>query len=355
MDRILLVRLGALGDLVHGLPVAAALRRAWPKARIDWLVSAKHVELLNLVPVLDRRLAVNDRGGADRGASLLAVVRELRRSWYDVAIDMQGLIKSAALARFSGARCVVGFSRRHVREPLAAAFYTDRQDPGGFSPFTARGVQDGSPVQHVVHLNLSLLTPLGVLPGPLEFPIGPVESQVARQVQESVGGPYVLLNPGAAWPNKRWPADRFGALAAAMFARHHLRSVVLWGPGERALADAVVAHAGGAAMASPETRVADIVALARGATLMVSGDTGPTHIAAAVGTPIVGLFGPTRPERNGPWAAGDIAVSRAASCECHHRRRCVRATMCLMDVRVQEVLDAVARRIGSLGKGAADG
>jgi ADP-heptose:LPS heptosyltransferase len=120
---------------------------------------------------------------------------------------------------------------------------------------------------------------------------------------------------------------------------------VLWGPGERELADAVVSQAGGAALATPPTAIRDLVALARGAVIMVSGDTGPTHIAAAVGTPIVGIYGPTRPERNGPWRPEDVTVSRAATCECHHLRRCRRARMCLLDIEADEVVAAVDARL----------
>ena len=107
----------------------------------------------------------------------------------------------------------------------------------------------------------------------------------------------------------------------------------------------MVAGAAGAAILSPQTSIADLVALARGASLMVSGDTGPTHIAAAVGTPVVGLYGPTRPSRNGPWSDRDVTVSRDAVCECHHLRRCRRETMCLMDISVEEVMDAIKRRL----------
>ena len=119
MSRFLLVRLGALGDIVHGIPVAAALRRAVPSARIDWLVSSRHREILDLVPVIDRRLVVNDRTGAGAGMPLIAAIRELRRTHYDVTIDLQGLIKSALAARASGASRVVGFASRYLREPLA--------------------------------------------------------------------------------------------------------------------------------------------------------------------------------------------------------------------------------------------
>ena len=347
--RLLLVRLGALGDIVHAIPVAAALRRAFPSARIDWLVSARHREILDLVPVIDRRLVINDRaknGSLDSsgseggsGTSLRGAIAELRRARYDVAIDLQGLMKSAILARASGATRVVGFAASYVRERLARLFYSDVYDPG------SRGVRDQAGTRHIVDINLGLLTPLGITTALAEFPIDQVTSPVARAVAEQTSGRYALLNPGAAWPNKRWPPDRLGAVARALRERHELRSAVLWGPHEETLAQAVVAASDGAAILAPETTIADVVALSRGAALMVSGDTGPTHIAAAVGTPIVSLFGPTRPQRNGPWSPKDIAVSRDAICECHHLRRCRRSSMCLLDIQVDEVASAIDRRL----------
>jgi ADP-heptose:LPS heptosyltransferase len=201
----------------------------------------------------------------------------------------------------------------------------------------------------VVEINLGLLRPLGINPGAPEFPIEHVDSAVARAMLERSGGRYALLNPGAAWPNKRWPAGSLAAIARSLRERHGLMSVVLWGPGEREIADAVIAQAGGAALLTPQTSIADVVALARAALVMVSGDTGPTHIAAAVGTPIVGIYGPTRPERNGPWLPDDVTVSRAGVCECHHLRSCKRARMCLEDIEVGEVLAAVERRLASAG------
>ena len=341
MSKFLIVRLGALGDIVHAIPVAAALRRAFPGARIDWLVSAKHHEILDLVPVIDRRLVVNDRGGSAGGATMFAAVRELRRTHYDAALDLQGLVKSAAVARMSGAARVIGFSSRYLRERLARPFYTEVHDPGGGA------IRDRASSRHVVHVNLGLLGALGVDTAAPEFPLEDVPSAIADAVREATGGSYALLNPGAAWPNKRWPPARLAAVAAALADRHGLRSVVLWGPGERELGEEVVAASGGAALLSPQTSIADLVALARGAAVMVSGDTGPTHIAAAVGTPLVGIYGPTRPERNGPWRPADITVSRADSCDCHHLRRCRRDTMCLMDIAALEVLDAVERRLAA--------
>jgi heptosyltransferase I len=120
---------------------------------------------------------------------------------------------------------------------------------------------------------------------------------------------------------------------------------VLWGPREEPLAQEVVAASDGAAILTPQTTIADLVALGRGAMLMVSGDTGPTHIAAAVGTPIVSLFGPTRPQRNGPWSPKDVAVSRDTICQCHHLRRCRLPSMCLLDIQVDDVLSAIDRRL----------
>jgi heptosyltransferase-1 len=370
VTRFLIVRLGALGDVVHAIPVAAALRRAFPNARVDWLVSAKHREILDLVPVIDRRLAIEDRSSALRHAqrrpdpcrettipgrgepvetrvqtsgatSFLAAIRELRLGRYDVAIDLQGLIKSAVLARSSGAPRVVGFSTRYARERLARLFYTDACDPG------RGGLYDPRETRHVVEINLGLLEVLGITVAKPEFPIEEIDSEAACRVRQQTGGPYALLNPGAAWPNKRWPSMRLAAVAAELRSRHDLMSVVLWGPGEEALAAEVVAGAGGAAVLSPRTTIADLVALARGATLMVSGDTGPIHVAAAVGTPIVGIYGPTRPARNGPTSPHDVTVSRDAICQCHHLRRCKLDRMCLLDIGVAEVLGAVERRLSA--------
>jgi heptosyltransferase-1 len=183
--------------------------------------------------------------------------------------------------------------------------------------------------------------------GEPEFPIEQVESAVAARAREQTGGRYALLNPGAQWPNKRWPPPRFGRVAEALRKRYGLMSIALWGDGERALADEIVAHADGAALASPAASIADLVALARGAALMVSGDTGPLHIAAAVGTPVVGIFGPTRPTRNGPWSPDDVTVSRADVCQCHHLRQCRRERMCLLDIEVPETLEAIELRMAA--------
>jgi lipopolysaccharide heptosyltransferase I len=326
--RILVVRLGSLGDLVHALPAVAALRRAHPDAEIDWLVDAPHREWLALVPVISSTVTLTGR----TARAWLSARRALRARRYDVALDFQGLIKSGALARLSGAARVIGFDRASAREGAAAVFYGERVEAEG---------------GHVIEKNLRLAARFGARTDVREFPIAPVVSPALEAVRASLAAPFALLNPGAAWPNKRWPPASFGRIAAHVRDRHGLRSVVLWGPGEEEVAQAVVSASAGAAIVAPATRLADIVALAREARLMVSGDTGPTHIAAAVGTPIVAIFGPTDPMRNGPWDAADITLSRYDGCICHYERRCRRADWCLATIGVDEVVAAVDRRIAS--------
>jgi ADP-heptose:LPS heptosyltransferase len=261
------------------------------------------------------------------------VLGRLRRTRYDAVIDLQGLLKSATLARLVGARRTIGFPASHLREPQARFFYTDTPDPG--------------PATHVIEKSLGLLRALDVHQADVRFPLRIPRTTAAAGITARLGSEgYVLLNPGAAWPNKRWPAARFGAVAAAIGREHGLRSVVTWGPGEESLAAAVVAASLGTAEAAPPTRIADIVAIARGARLMVSGDTGPLHVAGAVGTPLVALFGPTLPERNGPWASADVTLSRVATCSCFYERRCKNAAPCIDDIAVDEVVQAVRRRLG---------
>jgi heptosyltransferase I len=332
MLRALIVRLGAIGDIVHALPVAAALARRWPGVELEWLVERRHRALLDLVPCVTVVELESRRVGGERGWS--GVLRRLRRAGYDAAIDVQGLVKSAVLARGSGAARVIGFSRPHVRESAAAWLYTEGVDVTG--------------AVHVIDRNLALLRPLGIETTTREFPLAlPAPSGHVQDAVDEIADPFVLINPGGNWPNKRWPAERFGALAARLRDGAGLRSMVLWGPADAALADAVVAGSGGAAVRAPRTTLVDVMHLARAAALLVSGDTGPLHLAAAVGAPVVGIYGPTDPARNGPWDPRDVSVSRRARCECFHLRRCRAREWCLLDLGVEEVAAAVTVRLGA--------
>lgn len=326
--NILLVRLGALGDVVHAVPAAAALRRAFPAARIDWLVEAKHRDIVDMVTSIDRTIAIERRsfGG------WLDVTRELRRTAYDVAIDLQGLLKSAVLARGSGAARVIGFSIFHLREKTARPFYS-----------TTAPAEGG----HVIQKNLRLLGTLGIDDRTIEFPLRHLPSSALDALRARVSGPFALINPGAAWPNKRWPPKRFGAIASFLHDVAGLTPVVLWGPGEELLRDAIVASSSGTAVAAPATRVADLVALARAAALVIAGDTGPLQIATAVGTPVVAIFGPTDPARNGPWSDADVTVSRFEACGCQYDRRCHAREWCLSSLETAEVCAAIQQRLAA--------
>lgn len=358
MNRILIVRLSALGDIVHAMPVLSALLRQWPAARVDWLVEEAYAPILSLAAGLHRRVIVRGRTGRETADSIsfagaLGLARAaayLRSQHYDAALDLQGLIKSAVWARLSGARRVIGFDRAHLREPHAALLYTETVVP--------------QEAPHVIRKNLSILKALGlqapdVASGFLsagalaktvsrtDLPPNPVAGAAIDDAIAAAGGArrYIVLNPGAAWPNKRWPADRFGALALALLERQGLRSLVTWGPAERDLATAVCRESSGAAQPAPPTSIAGLAVLMRDAALVVSGDTGPLHIAAAMGAPIVGLYGPTWPERNGPWDPDDEVISRADACVCHHKRQCLRGAPCIDDIAIGEVIDAAERRL----------
>jgi lipopolysaccharide heptosyltransferase I len=321
VTRLLVVRLGALGDIVHALPAFAACRRTWPEARIDWLVEARHRAVLDLVRGVSHIVEIDTTGAL---SAVPGRMREVRAARYDVALDLQGLIKSAVLARWSGAARVVGFDRAALREPLAALAYSETHAVGDAG--------------HVIRKNLALAAAMGADTSRIEFPLAVPDTTVP-------GPPYAVLNAGGGWPNKRWPVDRFGALAAWLRERHGLRSLVLWGPAERELADSIASASDGAATPAPPTTIGDVLALSRGARVFVSGDTGPLHLAAAVGTPIVGLFGPTSPARNGPFAPGDVTISRFETCVCHHERRCRRATPCIDEIALADVQQAVTRRL----------
>ena len=329
--NILIVRLGALGDIVHTIPAAAALRRAHPTARIDWLVDARHREMVDLVRVLDTVVTLE----APTVGGWARAVRDLRAAAYDVALDFQGLMKSAVLARASGARRIIGFSIWHLREKTARPFYSE--------------VDQAQADEHVIHKNLHLLRTLGIQSSTIEFPLRSTPSLAVDDVRRELGeAPFALLNPGAAWPNKRWPPDRFGAVASFLRDVRGLRSLVLWGPGEAPLAHAVVEASNGAALLAPPTSFRDLLELSRVAALVISGDTGPLHIAAAAGAPIVALFGPTDPRRNGPFAPEDLVVSRYESCRCHYQRRCRNAAWCLADAGVTEVTAAIQQRLSRI-------
>ena len=342
--RILFVKLGSIGDVVHTLPALAAVRRGVPGSKISWVVERRAAEILRDNPLLESLIEVDTKGLRRwplSGETLPATRRQLRRlraSPFDLAVDFQGLLKSALVSRLSGARRRAGFAREQLREPAGRFLLTDT--------FKVQ------PRLNVIRQNIALASAaLGVeLPcasETLEFPIhvSPAHAREAEEVVQTVGERFTILNPGGGWPTKLWDASRFGELADALLVRHGLRSVVTYGPGERELAERVVAasRTGAARAASPSLK--GFYALARRAAVYVGGDTGPTHLAVAAGAPVVGLFGPTEWWRNGSPREEDICVERT-DIDCRvdcHRRACSR-WVC-MDVGVGQVAAAVGERL----------
>ena len=344
--RILIVKLGSIGDIVHTLPALAALRAGMPNAEISWVVERQSSEILRDNPLLDRLIEVDTkalRRGLMSGETLRAPRQQLRRlraSAFDVALDFQGLLKSASIARLSGARRVFGYSRTGLREPASAIFLSKR-------------VTVPKKI-HVIRKSLLLLRDaLGVAipeePRAFSFPIE-VEFKdlaAAEQAATDAGGNYAILNPGGGWPTKLWSVDRFGKLADLLWSTYGITSLVTHGPSENELAESVRQSANSGKALPVNLSLKAFYSLARGARVYVGGDTGPTHIAVAARTPIVGLFGPTEWWRNGSPMPEDICVERN-EIDCRvdcHRRSC--SKWICMDIEVERVMEAVERRIGA--------
>jgi lipopolysaccharide heptosyltransferase I len=342
--RILIVKLGSIGDIVHTLPSLAAIRRALPRAEISWAVERRAAEILRDNPVLNRLIVIDTkvlRRWPVSGETLLATRQQLRRlraSPFDLAIDFQGLLKSATIARLSGARRRFGFGRAALREPA--------------SRLLLNGAVEVPRHTHVIRKNLALIAgALGIeVPGDagkFEFPlhVSREQEREAVEIAARAGERFAILNPGGGWPTKLWDAGRFGALADELLLRHGLRSVVTHGPGERELAERVAqaSRSGACVVACPTLK--GFYALALRAAVYVGGDTGPTHLAVAAGTPVVGLFGPTEWWRNGSPREEDICVERTnigCRTDCH-RRACTQ-WVC-MDIEVERVRSAVDERL----------
>jgi len=331
--KALIVRLSSIGDVVHTLPVLAALgKQGW---QADWIVQPAARPLLEAHPGLGRVFPV-PRSALSVLRSARGLLRDVREQRHDVAFDLQGLWKSAAWARLSGAGRVVGYGRPWRREPLSALLVREPWD-------------QPPQVQHVIDKNLALLRAVGIdAIGLREFPLpdwGEAAGAARSAVRDLGLADFAILNPGGGWPGKLWSPEGYGAVARGLRERR-LRSLVTWGPGEERLADRVVAASGGAAVKCIPTTLVEYVELARRARLVVAADTGPLHIACAVGTPVVGIYGPTDPARNGPFSPQDAVVRRTPLCSPCHRRRCAVHEGVMDAITAPEVLQAAERRLG---------
>jgi heptosyltransferase-1 len=326
---ILLVRLGSLGDIVHALPAAAALRDTFPGARIDWVVDRKWSRLLEGNPDLTEVITL-DRSSP---AGIAGVVSRLRANKYTCAIDFQALYKSALISFGSGAPRRIGFHSSYAREGLAAFLYTERYNPSG---------------PHKVDHNLTLVQAFGARKTTPRFPLTIVpedEQEAARALSGSSLNEYFVLNPGGGWRSKCWPAERYGELHQKLARRHGWRGVVTIGPGEEGLAQQSIAAAGQPAPIPMLLGLGPLLAVLRRAKFIISADTGPLHLAAALGTPAIGLYGPTDPARNGPYSSGDVIVRNPRFSETTYNRG-ASYSPAMLSITVEQVLEAVERRVG---------
>jgi lipopolysaccharide heptosyltransferase I len=342
-DSILVVRLGAMGDIIHTLPAVSALRAAFPHATLGWLVEERWAELLCTLryprsgkrspqrPLVDRVHSVNTAGWRKAPFSFntwqqIAVgLSELRGVRYDAAIDFQGAIRSALLARWSGAPVIYGSAQ--PRENAASMFYTRQILPGG---------------THVVEQALALAQAVIQQSGSALRPEFPTDPDAENKVSEltTAARDFVILNPGAGWGAKQWPAERYGAVAREL-ASNGVAAFVNFGPGEDELATSVEAASAGAAR-KISCSVSELIALTRRARLFIGGDTGPMHLAAALNIPVVAIFGPTNPARNGPFGAPSRVLRSPSSTTSHARLR--EPEPGLLEITADEVV-AAARQL----------
>jgi len=350
--RVLIVRLGAMGDVLHALPAVAMLRRALPEAKIGWVVERRWRELLcapgidlagsrgagrplvDEVHLVDTRAWRKNLFAPETRRELLDARRSMRLREYDAALDMQGSIKSAAVAELSGAATILGF--RQPRERMARFLYDSLVD--GAAEHVIE--QDVEMVQTwLEEIGLSRATST-LQPGAALLPRHKASEDRIESTLRPLGlsgPPLAVLNPGAGWPAKQWSPQRYGELACGL-ARRGFRSIINYGPGEEELARQASAASAGNAIALFSS-LSELMALARRCRLFVGGDTGPMHLAALLGVKTVALFGPTDPARNGPYWAGTCVLRDSASITSYSHKR--REDLGLEKLTVERVLAGI--------------
>lgn len=330
--KFLLVRLGSMGDIIHALPAAAALRDAFPRAQIDWAVEPRWMRLLKGNPDINRVISADRKSPA----GMLSTLKTVRAPRYSCAIDFQALYKSALLAFASGAARRIGFKSSYAREGLASVFYTERLNPSG---------------PHKVDHNLTLARAAGAgkMTTAPRFPLAVDprdEEAVSRELSKHAIEDFFVLNPGGGWVSKCWPAERYGELHRALAPSFGWRGIVTYGPDEESLAQRVMRAAGDPLLVAMPVALGPLMALLRRAKFLVSADTGPLHLASALGAPVVGLYGPTDPSRNGPYSSGDVVVRNSHASVTTYRRG-ASYSPAMLSITVEQVFEAVERRMGT--------
>lgn len=340
--RILIVKLSSIGDIVHTLPAFAAIRKAFPNTEISWLAEKKAAEILRENPMLDHLIEIDTR--SLRNGKIIEKIlpeakkqfSELRKFKFDVAIDFQGLWKSAAIAKIARAKKIYGFSKTELREPA--------------SRFLLTKTFEIPPKINIIHKNTILAKKalnFSAPPEMLEFPIFTNEShrKEAENIISENGENFAIFNPAGGWVTKLWHAEKFGALADKLWAENGLISLITTAPNEKNLAEKVLQNCKSGKAFAVQPSLKGFFELAKRAKIYVGGDTAPTHLAVAANAPVVGIFGPTEWWRNGSPKTDDICVERTdIDCRINCHRRTCNKWIC-MDIKTDTVFDAVQARL----------
>ena len=296
--RILLVRLSAIGDVIHAMPIACALRERFPRACLAWAIEGRAAELIEGHAAIDQRIVL-PRGWLRSPAAVWRLRRQLRDLAFDTAIDAQGLTKSAVVTWLSGAKRRIGMGGRWGRE-ISRWLNNELVDTDGL---------------HAIERGLKLLEPLGIRSPAVRFdvPAAAADENAAAKLVHDLGldHGFVLVASGAGWPSKLWPVERYAAVATCLGRRWNLSSLLIWGnDAERNRAEQVVAAAAGRALLCPKVTLLQLAAIARRARFVLGGDTGPLHLAAAAGASCIGLYGPWPADKHGPYGPQHINLQR---------------------------------------------
>jgi lipopolysaccharide heptosyltransferase I len=330
MDNFLIIRLSSLGDIIHSLPAFSALRKKFPDGTISWVVEDKGKEILELVPGIDKIIVAHTEGWRINTRRFWKEVSTLRKNIKNknqIAIDFQGLIKSGFIAYLSKASKRIGFHRKNLRESQAGMFYTDR-------------LEEVPETIHVIDKNLRLLTLLEIMETQYEFPLV-LPDEHSRSVKEKLRKigydgkkKLVVLNVGAAWKTKRWFAESWVELIN-LLKPQDLFLLILWGnEEEKALAEEVKEKS--QVPLSPDFSLKEVMALVKESSLLISGDTFALQVACAFFRPVVGIFGPTNPGRNGPFSPQDRVAFHEMECSYCYKRSCS-SLECLKKITPKEV------------------
>lgn len=327
-ERFLIVRLSSLGDIIFTLPMLAALRDTFCRSHIAWVVNERWKPLLEGNPDLNDIITLPNSSIS----AFFQCGKRLRENNYTCVIDVQGLYKSALLSKLTHVKQRIGYSFSFAREGAASLFYSQRVKPT---------------TKHMVDMNLELSAAAGAKIGAPRFPLtisGDAQSTVNQFLTSLKISRYAVLSPGGGWLSKLWPADRFSELALKLWDLHGLRIIINCGPGEAQLTEIVVANSAAAMPIIVQYGIPETMALLRGAELVVAADSGPLHLANALGTPVVGLYGPTSPDRNGPYGGRDIVVRNLDDADTTYKRGNSYSEE-MESITVEQVMEAVEERL----------